>query len=249
MAAPLAANTQASPFGVLLRFTLSGRTFMCSAFHLKPGVVLTGAHCVSGYRNLGTAGFRLVYFDKQGRQTASPIQGFEYVGNERADDFAILTMPSEIASDWDDVPGKVTALPKTQEVTVWSFDPVEMGMQFSPKHCAASEKIPVLNGVSRSGEKEDLLKVTDSKESLHLFLDDCDKTLRSGNSGGLVTRKDDLSEIYGVYHWGVKASASSIENFPTFEYLGSSGILRKIVGESRNYDLFGVAYALVHSLK
>lgn len=242
-----------SPFGVLLRMPKSGRVSACTVSHVRPGKILTNAHCVWGYRTLSAGGFFLVFYDKAGRKVHLPVEGFEYVGKPRADDIAVLRISADAAAKWDTVKGVPANRKEAHYATVWAFDPIDpdsspgqkyaRGMIFSPRQCLASRRLPKLEGIKENGERVNILADTDARESLHVFIDGCTKELGNGNSGALITGAYGISELAGVYHWGIKPTDGSIARYPQLEYTGNGGEPR-ILSSNVVSEIFGVGFSL-----
>lgn len=202
--APVIEQTKTWPLGVLISFPSKTDLGYCSASHIEEGKILTNAHCIKP--GLEPEKYYAVFYNKYGIKDLANIQKIEYVGNHEApevNDIAILTIKKEDSERWHTTNNNVQTVKDVQEITIWSFDPMnawpqyiqkwknEYGMVFHPNNCLASQNLPEVKASLESGTNVNIgFNYTAEK---HLIMDNCQHDVIKGNSGSLVTLKDDFN--------------------------------------------------------
>jgi hypothetical protein len=261
--APLDPRTNRAPFGVLIHMASFGQGTFCSVAHVSPGRVTTNAHCVS--RSSAPHEYFVVFYNNRNWKRYERVTNFVYVGNQESDDVAVLQIDPDAARSWDTVSGATVnssaeigaPAPALHKATIWSFNPFKenhpalyqkyngSGMRFTPKHCDASRTRPSLTGISADGEGAETGRIRIvsgvSQEKIHWFVDACDKRPVHGNSGSLITSVDDITQIYGAYHWNIPADRQKMSEYARFEYRGNNGTAVELNwADLKKRDFFGV---------
>lgn len=62
-----------------------------------------------------------------------------------------------------------------------------------------------------------------------------------GNSGSLITAADDITQIFGAYHWNIPADRQRMTEYSKFEYRGNNDTAVSLSWEDMKLrDFFGV---------
>ena len=264
MSAPRDPQTGKAPFGVLIHMPKLGEGMFCSVAHVSPGRVTANAHCIK--KDSSPSEYFLVFYNKRNWKRFERIQAFVYIGDAESDDIAVLQVSQSVARNWDTIEGRVVRsqreidqpVAQSHQVTLWSFNPfggnhpeLEQkyqgpGMRFMPKHCNASRTKPSVTGlaIDEMGVTVNKVKINHSKpqSQMHWFVDACDNRPVKGNSGSLITLRDDISRVVGAYHWNIPQSPEYRGQFNRFEYTGNDGALTVLGWEDfEKRDMFGVA--------
>jgi hypothetical protein len=261
--APVDPRTGRAPFGALIHMAAFGQGTFCSVAHVSPGKVTTNAHCVS--RSSRPDEYFVVFYNNRNWKRYERVTGFVYVGSQESDDVAVLQIDPDAARSWDTVSGTPVnsraevgqPIPALRKATIWSFNPFKdnhpdlyakyqgPGMRFTPKHCDASRTRPTLTGISEDEDGQELRRIRIvsgvSQEKIHWFVDACDKRPVHGNSGSLITAADDITQIFGAYHWNIPADRDRMSDYTKFEYRGNNDTAISLSWEDmKGRDFFGV---------
>lgn len=234
---PLYGLSGSHPAGVLLDFVGRGKVGFCSASHLRRGRVLTNSHCLEGTGNERY----VLYNDTTGARRYARVTRVTYQGDE-TEDLAILEIPEAAANEWEVAS---TAISPTADkkgralgtanfpVTLWSFDPVlddpyGLAMRFEPKRCIGFRTRPVVTGI-RPGGGTETVPLQPVNADLHLMFDQCSAPVRQGNSGSLVSLRDDYSKPVGVLHALRGLPVDELRaRYDRVDYTGSSGAVASL---------------------
>lgn len=273
-AAPVHSDFAGHPVGALLGLPGKGQSItFCSASHLESGYVLTNAHCVPNWQQMGPKRYFVVFYDNRGVKSFSALESFIYVGNTGADDVALLKIPAEAAAHWAQA-GRAAKSVATAQATqadpnpkplslavhLWAFDPFTPshpqlaqkyqnmpGMIFQPRDCQVSRTKPTLVGVkvTESGALDRTqIRNTQANPILHFFIDSCNRAPVHGNSGSLVTTAGKFDEKIGVFHW--MSGTRETQTFDYIEYTGNDGQTRFIHDAKPGTEFFGIGYLFDH---
>ena len=144
-------------------------------------------------------------------------------------------------------------------VRLWSFDPFvdrqdveydngkfgiedEVGMIFSPRKCQGSRTLPTVQGVVLNGDGSinhvQTFPANQLNPRIHVFLDQCDRAPIRGNSGSLITDRDNFTAKVGVYHWAYSPTDTTKVNFNYYNYTGNDGTTHQLTLQQLKGGLF-----------
>ncbi len=234
-----------SPLGVLL-LQADDTEYYCSVSHIDTNRVMTSAHCI---HSKTPSDYFVIHYDRNGKKQASPVIGFDFVGEKYGADVALLNIDNESAANWDVVKDKHWSPTLAQEatkpftITISSFDPIRAhaamakkfgfrGMMYAPKHCDGSRKQPRFSGVDEWGIANPI-GGDDEYAKLSLYYDNCSAQPIPGNSGGIVTMGSDFEEILGVHQKQVGPGFAAVDAYYALDYTTIAGVhVEKITEEA-----------------
>ncbi len=241
--------SEGSPFGLILKIPKDAQATFCTVSHFQTGKVLTSSHCLSKSKAFKATDYTLIFFDHQGIRKISSLEKFTFIGNPNSDDMAMAEISSETAFQWPSLEGQFQPLKsikgqrpvQAQRVTVWGFD-LGTPIQFRPKQCLASQTFPHLMG--HKNNPVTIPVTSQASENLHVFIDECSETFKSGNSGALITSTDRNQDLYGVFHWTILIPKEFTNRFDSLTYIGNSNEPRQFQPIIEGTLLFGVGFVI-----
>lgn len=242
-----------SPFGVLIGFGKPGFMSYCSVSHVLKGVVLTATHCITAGSVAGD--YYFLYFNKAGQKKITRGTSFQFSGNADQGDVTLIRVDNRSA-EWDtlDYTMEDTSTERDLEigqvshpVTLWSFDPSQRGtdrlMSFRPRKCILGRTAPHIT-IGYNDGTEGKKEYKDKYNSRYWqFFDECDSPTIQGNSGGLISERDNYSRVHGVLHGTVYLTPSAGSTVATMDMVMPSGTKRRLIFGSQN-ELFNLAAPL-----
>jgi hypothetical protein len=215
---------------------------LCTVTHFTRQQALVNAHCLE--KDPSPENYYLVFYDSSGIHSYLAVRSFGYVGDTRSDDVAILNLDPQDSAGWDTLDATLTNTDSLINrglgtgdipVTVWTFDPLtdhpnlarnyggRQGGVFRPKECTGFRTQPVIEMINLASNAVPY-PPTPVDPQKHIFLDRCSGLPMPGNSGSLITERQDITHAIGAFHWIITLQdASLIRQYKSFDYTGSSG--------------------------